>query len=1020
MLRWTIRILIVFVVLVVVSAAVVHFVLQSRWLSDLILARVADTIGMDVTADSISVGWGGRTTIRGATVSMPLTGDVVLAAERIDVAHEAIPLLILGRPVNVRSVQVETPQVNLRQYEDGRWNAEDVWARVRARRKPPAKKRIIPLPEVVIQDAQVHITEPNGVAQVIGPASFHARLQGRQLWQFDLEIPEMVGVQGRVAEGRDWAHEAEFHVAGIDSLVGRLVGNSLTPIRATGRWEGRVLQDSLEGIVRLDALVIGSVAARGDIGVQARSGELSVTPKDLVISEPNALERAIRLTGGSVRVLGTQIRLEQLTAASSRLAAQVNGSWSLDARSGEFTGSWATIADGQDAQYNGTYRAQAASPRLGRKAARMSIRGGAEDSFGELAVVADIEGGGSDWKQSLWQLSAPTLHWSRQGKEVNLAGAGAEIRVAWPEVRLTDLRMPDANAIDANALFDASTRRWSVRLAAKDVTHLAPWNVKSLDLRLNAEGDDSGAYVSELQVVEGERVATAKGRLSFRERGFQDVRLIADWPTRQSEIQAQVGHWHLEGDIFGRVQPLAIEMSGRMIGQNVFLGKQSVDRVEIPIRAKVDAEAVQMTTDPVDMFGGRWQLSGRHDWSGHVTQIAATADALSLESVAAMAGLKLVSRGQAHAQIDVAVQNFDINSAVATGSWDAEDVNIPPFVAERAHGKLRIAGGVVRFDDILLERENGQAEAGVEFRLDDPRFLSVELTSKQWPIQFERNSLLLHADGRAKLQIDLANRTAEGEARLSGRVWLKDQELARIRAVARAQEKMLNLDELYAETLGGTVEGEAEVHLDHWDRSSGRLRWQGIQPKMLQAWAPQFERFAGTLSGSLEASQAAASFRPPEPLQFALNANVEKGRFGAAAVNSCRVSGFLGDTRLLIDEADLRVLDGQVKARVRVSTHAGTQYGSIATDINNLSLDQIVHVADPKAETHTGYLSGTVMLLGSSAVLAKDFSPLQGEARIVLTKSELGNNDIIRSLYNTMNLQFGPQEPNGSGDATLR
>ena len=129
MLRWTIRILIVFVVLILAAAVIVHLVLQSHWLSDRILARVGDRIGMDVTADSLSVGWGGRTTIRNAAVTMPLTGDVVLTAERIEVVHEVIPLLILGRPVNVRSVQVDKPQVNLRRYEDGRWNVQDVWTR---------------------------------------------------------------------------------------------------------------------------------------------------------------------------------------------------------------------------------------------------------------------------------------------------------------------------------------------------------------------------------------------------------------------------------------------------------------------------------------------------------------------------------------------------------------------------------------------------------------------------------------------------------------------------------------------------------------------------------------------------------------------------------------------------------------------------------------------------------------------------------------------------------------------------
>ncbi len=137
------------------------------------------------------------------------------------------------------------------------------------------------------------------------------------------------------------------------------------------------------------------MAAHGGIVVQARSGEVTVSARDLVVSEPNVAGREVRLTGGSIRITGEQVQVEQLAAASSQLAAQVNGDWDLNARSGEFSGSWAAAADGQEARYNGTYRAAVKSPQFGRKAARVSISGGAEASFGELAVAAGVEGGGA-------------------------------------------------------------------------------------------------------------------------------------------------------------------------------------------------------------------------------------------------------------------------------------------------------------------------------------------------------------------------------------------------------------------------------------------------------------------------------------------------------------------------------------------------------------------------------------------------------------------------------------------------
>lgn len=1021
MLRWTVRILIVFVVLILVAGVVIHFVLQSAWLGDLILARAGDAIGMNVTAESLSVGWGGETSIRNAAVTMPLTGEVVLVADRIEVAHEVIPLLILGRPVNVQSVEVDHPEVNLRHYEGGRWNVQDVWTRVRARKKPvDRRRRRVSLPEVVIQDARVHIAEPNGTAQTVGPLNFRAQPKDRLLWQFDLHVPETVEVQGGIVPGPEWAHEVGFAVADIEPLIHRLAGGNLTPIRAKGRWEGKVLQETLSGTIRLDEFAIGSVTARGVVLVQAKSGEVTVSPRDLVLSEPNLAGREVRLTGGSVRIAGRQVHIERLAATSSVLTAQVNGSWDVSARTGEFSGSWAGTADRQFAEYSGTYHAAVKAPQFGRKAARLSISARAETSFGEMIVVAGAEGGGPDWRQSQWQVSVPTFVWSRDGKQVDLSGAAAELRLAGPGVRLTSLSLPGAETASASARFDPNTRRWSARLAVEDLKQLTPWGIDSLNLRVNVEGDDRKAYISELRVAQGERIVVAKGELSFREWGFQEVRLAADWPAGEGDpnkpqAHQPIGRWHLDGDIFGRIQPLAIEMTGKMTGQNILFGKHRVSRVEVPVRAKADAQAVQMTTDPVEMFGGQWQVSGRHDLSTNLTQIAATAEALSLEAVAAMAGVPLASRGQAHAEIQVAVQDFDLASAVATGSWDAQDVNIPPLQAQKAHGKLRIAGGLARFDEILLEREGGRAQATVEFRLDDPQAAFVELTSHEWPARFEGTPVLLYVDGKARLQVNPIKRTADGEARLSGMILLREQEFSRVRVVATVQGQTVNIRELHAETLGGTLDGQAEIPLNRWKSSTAKLAWQGIQPRRLQPWVPQFERFEGVVSGSLEIERVEAAARPPEPMRFLLDADIENGRFGPAPVDSFRIAGFFGDTRLLIDEASLQAVEGQVKTRARANTHGGRYYGSVAADFNDLNLDQIVHVVEPNAAPHLGYLSGTVTALGSS-----EWNSFGGEARINLTRSDLGNNSIIAALYNTLSLKFGQQEPTGTGELTIR
>lgn len=1043
MLRWTIRILLLFVVLVLVAAGVVHLILKSDWLDERILARVGERIGMEVDAESLSVGWGGGTTVREVTVKMPLSGEVFFAADRIRLEHAIVPLLILRRPINLRSVRVDSPEVYLRQYESGRWNAQDVWTRLRATlRSADRRKRRTPLPEVAIRDARVRVAEPNGVSQTLGPLDFLARPEGLA-WQFDLDAPAVAGVKGRVLPGGDWAHNVDFAVAGIEPLVRHILGGGLSPIRVSGQWEGRVVQSALSGILRLDRLAIGPVAARGNAFVQAKAGEITVRPQGLTFTEPNLAGQEVQVTGGSIRVGDGRIRVEQLAAASNLLTARIEGEWDWIAREGEFSGSWAGASDGRFPQYHGTGRASVKSPQSGRKAARVSVTAKAETSRGESAVTASAEGDGVDWRQSRWQISIPTFTWSRNDKQVDLAGAAAEIHLAWPEVRLTSLHLPGAKTTAADAQFDVDTRRWSARLAVENMGHLAPWGFESLDLLVNARGDDRVASVSELRIAQGARVVAAEGELSFRERGFQDVRLTADWPVgspppAQPHGEPPMGRWHLEGDVFGRIEPLAVEIAGQLTGQNIILGKRPLSQVQIPVRASADERWIRMTADPFDLLGGSWQLSGRHDLATEMTQVSLVVDNLSLEAAAEIAGMPhndASHRGQGHAQVDVTMPRFDRKRATVTGSWNAEDIHIPPLEAQRARGKLRIANGLVQFDPIVLEQEGGQAQADVEFQLDDPQIVSLELQATKWPIhplvaqmgtpgrnrsggpgmREEKPAWSLYADGRARLRLNAVRRTVTGEANASGEVLWHERDLARIRISALMREQTLDLREIYAETLGGSMKGQATVPLNRWMDSRVNLGWQGIQPKLLQPWMPQFGRFDGVVSGSLAVERVDQAARPPEPMRFALDAAIENGRFGPAQVGNCRIIGFLGDQRLLIDEADFRFLDGRIKARSRVSPHAGMYYGSVAVDFNDLKLNQLVHVIDPNAAEHPGNLSGTAMVLASSS-----WDSFGGEARVSLTHSDLIGNAAVRTLYNTLNLRFGAQEPAGTGEARIR
>jgi len=230
------------------------------------------------------------------------------------------------------------------------------------------------------------------------------------------------------------------------------------------------------------------------------------------------------------------------------------------------------------------------------------------------------------------------------------------------------------------------------------------------------------------------------------------------------------------------------------------------------------------------------------------------------------------------------------------------------------------------------------------------------------------------------------------------------------------------------------------VPLNRWNDSVAQLRWREIQWQQLERWLPPLVRLQGTMSGSLAVeptrrdaepgpgildqepaaplagSQALSTIHPFGPMRLVLDANIVGGRFGPAQIDLCRMTGYLDPKRLLIENARFDVLGGRLNTQARFSEHAGTYYGSIVADFNELSLDQLVHAIDPNAGKYPGRLAGRVTVL---PVLERGIL-FSGGGRVHLTESDLADNPIIRALYNTLNLHFGPQEPTGTGQIELQ
>lgn len=1018
--RWAIGIIVGVVVVLLLASLAMQFVLRSDLPRQWILRAASETLGLDVTAGSLSVGWIGRTSIRDLAVAAPLSDEQVLRVEAIDLSHRSIPLLVVTRSLGLDSIQIDEPHVDLRRDASGRWNIQDVIARLAASADGTPKRRGgFVLPRVDVRGAHVRIAEPNEGVQTVGPIDVFGMGNGFSTWEFNLTTPEGTRLDGELAPGGNWAHRIVFHIDSNDLPLDTMGFADSGPIRASGRWNGQVREGGLWGTLRLNELGAGAASVAGTVDVALQGDGLVLTPKGLTLTEPNLAGQRLRLTAGGIHLDPRRIRADRLVAAADSVASQISGHWDFERRSGEFSADWAGSLHEHGSEHDGTARLAIKSPRVGRKEMTLRVALAVRSPVGELHVGTEVRGHGGDWRKSTWETLVDELVWTSKERRIDLGDVDAKVSVNWPTIQLASLRLPETQTIEAAAELNAQTLQWLVRIDAKGVEGLG-WQSPALDLRIHGSGNRHEATVSELGITQGDRTVAAKGKLALPSGQIHEAHLSATWSDRRdgsaSPKPAEVpGRWTCEVEIEGKVRPIDLRFNGTVAGRRVRLGRRMVTHMNVPLQGTVNAEYVQIATEPFDLLGGRWQLSGRHELSEPLTQLALKIDDLSLEAAAEIAGAPLKYQGQAKARLQLAVPDFAMGKALAYGSWEVVDLSIPPFEAQQGQGTLRIADGMARLDEIRLEEGDGQALGSMQFRLDQPQRLSIEFQTTEWPVEWEPQSIKLLTDSKASVVIDIQKKSLDGHAKLSSQLLVGDESVGRLHAAAQLRERVLDLREFRSDLLGGRLEGTARIPLDRWHRSTGQLQWQGIEPNQLTPWWPAAAQFAGMCSGTLVAKEADPTSRPLEPMRVELRAEMPDGRFAEAQLGDCHAMAYIGPKRFVVDRMDAHVLGGVVKGWGRASPHAGGLYLTAVADFNDLDLEQFSKPdSDAKAEAIVGKLGGRATILTST-----DWRYLSGQADLDITQSDLVNAPIIRTLYDALNLGLGQPQPEGTGQVKL-
>jgi hypothetical protein len=108
-------------------------------------------------------------------------------------------------------------------------------------------------------------------------------------------------------------------------------------------------------------------------------------------------------------------------------------------------------------------------------------------------------------------------------------------------------------------------------------------------------------------------------------------------------------------------------------------------------------------------------------------------------------------------------------------------------------------------------------------------------------------------------------------------------------------------------------------------------------------------------------------------------------------------------------------MDGKLSGRATFGRHSDGVHTYLDVGLDRLSLDQLVHVFNPKAKPVAGRITGTGML-----TMSPGFRPVTGEANLELTESDLINNTVIAALNGALNLKPGKPQASGRGHLILQ
>lgn len=818
--KWLARIAAVVLGLLLLIAIVIQIVLWTGLPKSIVVGQVENGLGLRMAVGSLSTGWLGHTALGDVKIALPISDQSFFDVPELKVKHTNLVALILGWPVEIKSVELKHPVLYVRQSRSGQWNLQQVMellARAGGKKtgEQTASTSAPALPYLKIEGMTIVVLDNKGHTVKVEPINVDGS-PDTPAWKYDVEIPSQqanvpphLSVLGRVAPGGTWAHEAVVWVNDVRPWVRPFVPTFEQKVTTHVKWTGELKEPGVAGYMEIIDAAFGAYHADGALSVVQNGSDFSISPKNLHLSQkdltqPVDKQTTLNLTipSGTLDYNGKNIRATQVQLAMLGGPATFNGWFEPDLHQGALEAFWMNMqvpkaGVTQSGKLNVTFSRPVAAPI--NISILASSSGTAPQGTFDAVVKAEVTG--PKFTDLSWQVSTPQLAYYRAPQPVILNGlsaAGGYTQDAQHKlVRLDRISLPADNRLAGNGTYDLATKQGHLHVEGQDwPLHLIQGSRIAFLIDASGQGlpkpTDPGqkppakpqivpvVQLNELNMRSGDAALTINGTYDGRNPKPVDMNVSfvnKPGPAAQTGQPALI-HGYLAGQgtlngILGDFEtPMAIDIAGTLTGHDAQVLGHPLGEISTKLVGSITDQKATIRADGIPLLDGIWNLGATYVMKEGGKPVYATTVDLSVDHLP----LPRVTQFMDEPKVDglfagrwyVYFPGLKPNPSDirVTGGGSVRGLAASYLVADEMTFTTALDNGTFSIDPVRLKRGNyGRVDASAHINLSNWRQVNAALQLTNFPIDLtSMGAGMLVSGGSSRITVLLPNAKAKDEA----------------------------------------------------------------------------------------------------------------------------------------------------------------------------------------------------------------------------------------------------------------